>query len=41
MASLELREGVTVDAETVRRLTREAVALNAGEGDPTLAARQQ
>ncbi|HST62224.1 MAG TPA: DUF1801 domain-containing protein [Longimicrobium sp.] len=39
MASLELREGVTVDAETVRRLTRDAVALNAEQGDPTLAAK--
>ena len=28
MATLELREGMTVDCATVRRLTREAVALN-------------
>jgi hypothetical protein len=40
MASLELREGVTVDPETVRRLTRDAVALNADQGDPTLAAKR-
>ena len=41
MASLELREGVTVDAATVRRLTREAVALNNRLGDPTLAAKKR
>ncbi len=35
MATLELREGATVDPEVVRRLTREAVALNAAHGDPT------
>jgi hypothetical protein len=40
MASIELREGVTVDPETVRRLTRDAVTLNADQGDPTLAARR-
>jgi hypothetical protein len=40
MASLELREGVTIDPETVRRLTREAVALNQSQGNPTLAAKQ-
>ena len=39
LASLALREGVVAGAETVRRLVREAVALGAGEGDPTLAAR--
>jgi hypothetical protein len=38
MASLELREGATVDPETVRRLTEDAVALNESEGDPTRAA---
>lgn len=35
MATLELREGGTVSAATVRRLAREAVALNASLGDPT------
>lgn len=40
MATLELREGATIDPETVRRLTREAVALNADQGDPTHAARR-
>jgi hypothetical protein len=39
MASLELREGVTVDPETVRRLTRDGVALNEDQGDPTRAAK--
>jgi len=40
MATLELREGATIDPGTVRRLTREAVALNAAEDDPTLAAKR-
>ena len=40
MATLELREGMAVDAATVRRLTREAVELNRTLGDPTLAAKQ-
>jgi hypothetical protein len=40
MASLELREGISIDPETVRRLTAEAVALDRDEGDPTLAARR-
>jgi hypothetical protein len=40
MAALELREGVIVDSATVRRLTRDAVALNENEGDPTLAAKR-
>ena len=35
MASLELREGTTLSVETVKRLTREAVALNESVGDPT------
>lgn len=35
MATLELREGATVDAASVRRLTRKAVALNKVLGDPT------
>jgi hypothetical protein len=41
MATLELREGVTVDSATVRRLTRDAIALNEDEGDPTLAAKRR
>jgi hypothetical protein len=40
MATLELREGTAVDSATVRRLTREAVALNKKLGDPTLAAKR-
>lgn len=39
MATLELREGMTVKTATVRRLTRQAVALNQTLGDPTLAAK--
>ena len=39
MATLELREGMTVEPETVRRLTEEAVALNRTRGDPTHAAK--
>lgn len=35
MATLELVEGATIDARTVRRLTEEAVALNAALGNPT------
>jgi hypothetical protein len=35
MATLALVQGATIDAETVRRLTREAVALNNAEGNPT------
>lgn len=41
MATLQLIEGATIDAGTVRRLTQEAVALNAGRGDPTLEARRR
>jgi hypothetical protein len=41
MATLELREGVTVDPAIVHRLTREAVALNRKLGDPQLAAEQR
>lgn len=40
MATLELVEGATIDAGTVRRLTQEAVALNAAHGNPTAAARR-
>jgi hypothetical protein len=39
MATLELREGITIKPATVRRLTREAVALDMKLGDPRLAAR--
>jgi len=35
MATLELREGMTIAPSTVRRLTRAAVALNQTLGDPT------
>lgn len=35
MATLELREGTSTSAATVRRLTREAVTLNQTLGDPT------
>jgi len=35
MATLELREGMAIPPSTVRRLTREAVALNHALGDPT------
>jgi hypothetical protein len=35
MATLELREGMTVSAAIVRRLTKQAVALNASLGNPT------
>jgi hypothetical protein len=41
MATMTLREGETVDPATVRRLTRDAVALNRRLGDPTLAAKRQ
>jgi hypothetical protein len=40
MATLELREDTTIDAETVRRLTQEAVALNTAHGNPTLDAQR-
>jgi len=35
MATLELREGMTIAPAVVRKLTREAVALNKRDGDPT------
>lgn len=35
MATAELREGMTVSAATVRRLVKEAVALNESLGNPT------
>jgi hypothetical protein len=40
MASLELREGDAIAAETARKLTRKAVVLNKKLGDPTLAAKR-
>lgn len=39
MATLQLRDGDPIDSATVRRLVRGAVALNAAQGDPTLAAK--
>jgi hypothetical protein len=36
MATLELREGMAISSATVRRLTKEAVALNESVGNPTL-----
>lgn len=35
MATLDLREGMTIKPATARRLAREAVALNREVGDPT------
>ena len=35
MATLELREGVTIRPAVVARLARQAVALNKQVGDPT------
>ncbi len=35
MATLELREGMTIKPTIIRRLTREAVKLNQTLGDPT------
>jgi hypothetical protein len=37
MATLELREGMSITRAKVRRLTREAVALNAALGNPAQA----
>jgi hypothetical protein len=39
MATLELREGMTVSPATARRLTKEAIALNRSLGDPRAAAK--
>ena len=39
MATIELREGDSVSSTVVRRLTKEAVALNAALGNPTDAAK--
>jgi hypothetical protein len=35
MATLELREGMSIDSATVKQLMREAVALNQSLGNPT------
>jgi hypothetical protein len=40
MATLELREGMTVSAAIARRLTKEAMRLNKSLGDPRDAAKQ-
>ena len=40
MATLELRQGMTITPATVRRLTRKAIGLNRTVGDPTLDARK-
>ena len=39
MATLELREGMTITPATARRLIREAIALDRKVGDPRRAAR--
>jgi hypothetical protein len=39
MATLEMREGMTIKPSIVRRLAREAVALNQALGNPTHAAK--
>jgi len=39
MATLELREGMTANASVVRKLTKEAIALNKSLGDPREAAK--
>jgi hypothetical protein len=39
MATLELREGMSISSTAVRRLTKESVALNKALGDPTHVAR--
>jgi hypothetical protein len=35
MATLELREGMTIGTPTIRRLAKQAAALNESVGDPT------
>src|SRR5688572_9049843 len=40
MATLDLREGHTIEPTTVRRLCREAFRLNRDNGDPRMAARR-
>ena len=39
MATLELREGMTASASIVRKLARQAIALNKSLGDPRDAAK--
>jgi hypothetical protein len=39
MATLDLREGDTIDMKVVTRLAKEAIALNSKLGDPAKAAR--
>jgi hypothetical protein len=39
LANVDLREGMTIKPEIVRRLTQEAVALNEKLGDPTKTAK--
>jgi len=41
MATIELREETVISSRTVRRLAREALALNEKLGDPTLAAKRK
>jgi len=40
MATLDLREGMTIKPATAKRLAREAAALNKKLGDPTLVAKK-
>jgi hypothetical protein len=40
MATLEFREGDTIETKTIQELTRKAVVLNKKLGDPTLAAKR-
>jgi len=40
MATVELREGMSIKPATVRKLTRGAIALNQELGNPTLAAKK-
>jgi hypothetical protein len=35
MATMELREGMTISSAIVRQLTKKAIALNKALGDPT------
>lgn len=37
LATLDLREGMTISVATARKLVKQAVALNASVGDPTRA----
>jgi hypothetical protein len=41
MATLELREGMTVSPASARRLTKEAMRLNKSIGDPRVAAKSK